>query len=208
MQEEACPCQLVARPGQETRLFCSQESPSPLPFATIPRIRAGFRAWPHTSSHPLGPTPTSQLSLFLPMRWKWQGSCVPSTCTNRGKVLPQHPFHVLSILCQAQVPHRCRCPPEAPLLDGLGLFLPWSVMAKFPWPCMRGPWARAVGVGSFGFHVGSEQEGLSCGCHLDSWAWPRSWQCPTRGSCSEKNILCLGACWWDGRTAGQSVRAG
>lgn len=59
----------------------------------------------------------------------------------------------------------------SPLLCGSELFsFPWSIGAKFPWPCVQGPWARAVGVGSFWFHVGSQQEGLSCGCQLDSRA--------------------------------------
>lgn len=51
-----------------------------------------------------------------------------------------------------------------------GCFFPWRAVAKFPRPCVQGPWARAVGVGSFLFHAGSQQEGLSCGRQQDSRA--------------------------------------
>lgn len=138
----------------------------PIPLATIPRIRPRFLVWPHTSSDPLSHPDFLAFTLSAkPLATA--GLLVPSTCTNRRKVLAQHCVHVLSVLCQAQAHHG----PSAPggsSLGGSGLSVPRRVTAKFPWPCVQGPGARPVGVGSLGFHVGSGQEELSCGCQLDS----------------------------------------
>lgn len=91
---------------------------------------------------------------------------------------------------------------SAPVWLG-AVFLPWSTGAKFPWPCVQGPWARAVGVGSFWFHVGSQQEGLSCGCQLDS----RAQQSVRRGSYECDKHSQLGVGWWERREdAGQQVK--
>lgn len=143
-------------PRSRDQIF-SQESSS-LFLYTIPRIRPRFLVWPHTPPLiPLSHPDFLAFSLFLPSPWQQQGSCVPSTCTNRRKVLAQHCVHVLSILCQSPGAPWTKCPRESSSLGGSGLSVPWRVTAKFPWPCVRGPgpslWVWAA-LGSRGFWTG------------------------------------------------------
>lgn len=155
-----------------------------MPFATILRIRPGFLAQPHTT--PMSPwaSPlTSQFSFFLLTRWKSQRAPVsPPPALTDTKCSPRHDFPRSE--CPVPVPGAARrwathsraqrLPAltgwtwrgtwEAPSCVAQRCFFPWSTVAKFPWPCAQGPWARAVGVGGAGslrapnrkgFHVGA-----------------------------------------------------
>lgn len=193
---QAWRCPGAATPRPEARCS-SQGSPGQLPLAAILRVRAGFSAQPHSPSVPSGlapdcSAPFSASTVELPP--------FPPTCTNRREALPP----ALSPRSQCPGPGTGAAPVGWVLsVAGLGSFLrgctrlagrsggssPVWLGAVFPsggsWPSFHGPAFRTLGqgcgVGSFRFHVGSQQEGLSCGCQLDSRAQPRGLAGPEEG---------------------------
>ena len=74
-----------------------------------------------------------------------------------------------------------QCTREAPLLCGFGLFFPLEDPGQVSMAPCSGTLGQGCGVGSFWFHVGSQQEELSCGCQLDSGAQLRALAGPAEG---------------------------
>ena len=178
----------------------------PVPLATIPRIRPKFLAWPHTSSDPLEPPWLLGFHSFCQALGNSRAPVFPPPAPTGGKCWPS----TVSTCSASSARPRCtmdQVPPGDSSLGGSGLSVPWRVTAKFPWPCVQGPGARSVGVGSLGFHVGSGQEELSCGCQLDSWALAG----PGGGRAAARKTLCVwesigGKEGWRGKAFVQAKR--
>lgn len=79
-----------------------------------------------------------------------------------------------------------------------GCFSPWSIEAKFPWPCVQGPWARAWVWAAFGSMWVLSRKGFHVGA---SWT-PRPsfgpWQGPRQERCKCDKHSLFGS-WLVGR---------
>ena len=119
-------------------------------------------------------------------------------------MLAQHCVHVLSILCQAQVHHG----PSAPgrlLFGWLGAVCSLACYSQFSMALRAGTRGQVCGCGQpwvpRGFWTGRAFMWMPAGLLSPGWARRRE-------GCSEKNTLCLGVDWWEGRMERQSVCPG